>query len=183
MRIIIIFFCLLNTVVAKSQKIINNINTVEKGVFSGNTTINRVDSIFIGQVIINQKNTDSIYFMGSVTVYDTTTQYYTTVYTFIPRTYDISFGVDIIISFDKPFTPWYITNPPPPHTIVFGRTRDIYRVNAANGEPHSSNLHTEDFKIIRVRGTITGDNLTISVKSKEKLYSKIESVYGAIGRK
>ena len=121
--------------------------------------------------------------MGSVTVYDTSIKYYTTTYKFVPKKFDISFNVDIMISFDKPFTPWYQTQPPPPNAIVHGRGNDIFRVSAANGEPRSSNLTATDYRTIRVRGSINGDDLTIAIRSKEKLYATIESVYGAIGRK
>jgi len=179
---LLICFCA-NWLSAHSKRITNNIAKVEKGVFNGNTTIYRVDSLFIGQLVVNEKKADSIYFIGSTTVYDTAGKFYTTVYNFLPSVHGISFNVDIIISFDKPFLPWYTTEPLPPNAIVLGRKNDVIRVSAANGEAQSSNRWSVNFYLVRVRGTINGDDLKISVRSKERLYAKIESVYGAIGSK
>ncbi len=184
MRYIILTFLCLTFLIAKSQKIINNIDKVGRGEFKGNTTINRVDTMFVGQIIINQKRNDSIYFVGAVTTYDTTCKCYTNEYRFLPGSYGISFNVDVVINFDKPFTPWYETEPVPPNTIVLGRKNDVYRVTAQNGESQASILWSEHYYMVRVRGAITGDDMKISVRSKDKLYAKIESVYiGAIGRK
>lgn len=180
-----LFLFLAITIASKSnsQVITNKINEVKRGSFKGKNTINKVDSmfIFIGKVIINQKSNDSILFAGSICSFDTASKYYVTQYSFIPAKQAISFDVDVIINFDKPFSPWYTTIRPPENAVVLGWESDIFRVNAINGECHTSNTNTDDFKSIRVRGSVIGEKLDIVLKSKERIYATINSIYGAIG--
>ncbi|MDR3712354.1 MAG: hypothetical protein P4L51_06035 [Puia sp.] len=166
--------------IAQSQTITNNIEEVKKGEFKGNTIIYKADNV---TVIINEKRNDSIFFIGADTVYDTASKYYTTMYRFIPAKNGISFDVDVVISFDKPFTPWWETLTPPPNTFILGRKRDVIRVNALNGESKTSDLFAQDYKTIRIRGSVVGDALDINLKSREKLNATIQSIYGAIGSK
>jgi len=180
MKNILLFGLFFANTIAQSQKITNNIGEVKRGEFKGNTIIYKADNV---TVIINQKTNDSIFFVGAVYVYDTASKYYTTTYTFIPKSSGISFDVDVSITFNKPFAPWHTTSEPPPNMIIPGRKRDVIRVNAVNGEANTSNMWSDDFKYIRVRGSVVGDALHITYKSTELLYGTIQSIYGAIGNK
>lgn len=152
-----------NTHVDTARKVIVN---------AGRTTILKADSVFIGQVIINEAIPTQVYFLGSTTTLDTN-KIYTTTFKFAPKVNPGTFNVNITIKFDKPFIPWYTTERPPPNAIVPGWTDHVIDIRGDNGVPQVSNGWSNNYYVLQVRGPVPADDIYISVKSKERLYATI----------
>jgi hypothetical protein len=134
--------------------------------------------VFIGQVIIDPTITTQVFFWGAKTVQDTN-GIFTTTFRFAPKTNPGTFNINTVIQFDKPFLPWYLTDPPPPpNTLILGRRNHVVDVRDDYGESQISPRWTTDFKVIIFRGLVSADNIYISVKSKERLYATIQGVAG-----
>ena len=139
---------------------------------SGTTIILKADSVFIGQIIIDQAVPTKVYFLGSITTQDST-GIYTTTFKFAPRNNTSTFDVNITINFDKPFIPWYTTERLPPNTINPLWTSYIFDVRGDNGDSQASESWSKTYHFLRVRGLVSADNIYIAVKSKEKLFATI----------
>jgi hypothetical protein len=149
-------------------------------IHGGKTTIIKADTVFIGQIIIDQAVPTEVFFLGSVVTQDTN-GIYTTTYKFAPKVNPGTFNINVVIGLDKPFLPWYMGDPPPPRNmLILGRRNHVIDVKGDNGQPQVSLQWTTDYKLIRVRGLVAADNVYVAIRSKEKLYSTISGVAGEI---
>jgi hypothetical protein len=186
MKYILFIAALTLTLNAYSQKKKNNkdvynthIDTAGKvEINGGNTTILKVDTMFIGQLIIDPSITTQVFFWGSTSIKDNN-GIYTTTFRFAPKVNPGTFNINVAIEFDSSFIPWYLTDPPPPsNAIVLGRKNHVVDIKDDYGESAIMPRWTTDYKVIIFRGLISADNIYISVKSKTKLYATIHGVAG-----
>lgn len=143
----------------------------------GETKIAKVDSVFIGQVIVDQSVATEVYFLGSETYQDSSSKLYMIAYKFAPKTNPGTFSVNITFDFDKPFLPWYLGDPPPPPNMLVLGPKQFISVLGMNGSlpvmPETSNAWSPDYKKLAVRGIVAADILFVIIRSKEKPYATI----------
>lgn len=145
----------------------------------GKTTILKADTVFIGQLLVDHSIPTEVYFLGSQTIQDSA--YYTTIFKFAPKYTAGTFNINVVIQFDKEFTPWSQTYPPPPpSTIIFNKDRDYFKIWGDNGKPTTPTLWTTDLKSVRVRGLVEADNIYVAIKSKQRLFATISGISGEI---
>jgi len=180
MKSLLLFIFIGFSITAKGQQKIYNTKIDSAGkveIKGGFTKILHVDTVFIGQIVINQSAQTEVFFLGSTTVQDTT-GYYTTTFKFVPNLNPGTFNINVFISFDKPFVPWYVTEPPLPsrtNALVKGGVEThIFKMYGDKGDVNLPQQYTPDYKAIRIRGIVAADNIYISLKSKGKLFATIE---------
>jgi hypothetical protein len=158
----LLFIILLASSSLFGQKYNTKIDKAKKVEIKGGViTITKADSVFIGQIIINQSVKTKIYLTKSIRTQDSSGIYQTS-YTFAPYDNPGVYFIDIVLKFDKTFLPF--------------RIRDFKIIGIFQGSTWANDALNE----IYLKGQVQAENCTVIVNSKEPLFATIYGVDGKL---
>lgn len=167
MKIILLLNILFVYTLVNGQDVKKTYNTkIDKAktvnVNGGMTNINKVDSVFIGQLIINEAIRTKVYLTGSVQIRDSS-GVYETKYMFSPVNNTEEFILNVNLKFDKPFLPFRMPQ-------ALKSDAPFSKVSGGNNE---------ELTQVNIFAKFTGGSFcSFTVKSKEPLFVLISGVDG-----